>query len=74
MDGLFSANSGEHAMMKTPCCARSCDADAKLASPKLENVIVFNDSGRINSDVSAVFRASTKIRLASNKVSTVALV
>ena len=73
VDGLFSANSGVHAIMKTPCCARSCDADAKLASPKLANVIVFNDSGRINSAVSAVFCASIRLLLASNKVSTVAL-
>ena len=74
VDGLFSANSGVHAIMNTPCCARSCDADAKLASPKLANVMSFSDSGRTNSAVSAVFCASIKILLASNKVSTVALV
>ena len=74
VDGLFSANSGEHAIMNTPCCARSCDADAKLASPKLANVMVFNDNGQINSAVSAVFCASIRTLLASSKVSTVAFV
>lgn len=53
----FCASLLVHAMINNPRFALSCDADAKLASPKLANVISFNGIGRMVMDVDSVFLA-----------------
>ena len=69
----FCANLLVHAIMNNPCCALSCEADAKLASPKLANVISFSGIGRIVMEVDSVFLASLSTLFPSKRDSTVAL-
>ena len=63
---------GVRAMMKSPCWALSCFADAKLASPKLAKQTSPMGSGRTITDVSENACASRSTLFPSKRVSTVA--
>ena len=69
----FFASWGVHAMMNIPCCADSCLADAKLASPKLAKLTSWIGIGLTITEVAAWSWASLKTLLASSRVWTEAV-